>query len=367
MPGRAAHVLGVFTCALLVTGCGGEVEQATPSADVHEEQANFEPSSHPDPTIANARDGLAIEIDRLALEFGGTLGIAVIDIERDWSTGFEADALMPQQSVSKLWVALTALDMADRGHLSLDETVRLTRDDLAVFHQPIRARILREGAVTTDIGDLIERALIESDNTANDAVLNAIGGPDAVRATLVAKGLSTIRFGPGERMMQSAIAGMEWRQRYAFTRLGFFDARDLVPDERREIAFNAYQANPVDGASAQAIAEALASLARGELLSRARTDWLMSVLRQTKSGPNRLKAGVPEGWRLAHKTGTGQFWDGRQSGYNDVGLLYAPGGDTYAVAVMIGETRRETPERMEMMQAVVRAIAAYHDSLSTSR
>lgn len=313
------------------------------------------------------RDVLATEIDRLALDFGGSTGIAVVDVGSDWSTGFDADAVLPQQSVSKLWVAITALDQADRGELNLSDTVRLTRNDLAVFHQPIRAQILNEGAVTTDIADLIERALTESDNTANDAVLNVVGGPDAVRAMLAEEELTSIRFGPGERLMQSAIAGLAWRQTYAFTRMGFFDARDLVPDDEREIAFNSYQSNPVDGATPQAVASALARLARGELLSAERTDWLLSVLRRTKSGPNRLKAGVPDGWEIAHKTGTGQYWDGRQSGYNDVALLFAPDGRTYSVAVMIGETRRETPERMEMMQAVVRAVAAYHDTHSRER
>ena len=180
---------------------------------------------------------------------------------------------------------------------------------------------------------------------------------------LVEKGLTGIRFGPGERVMQSAIAGLEWRQHYAFTREGFFDARDAVSDERRETAFSAYVSNPVDGATPLAIATALARLTRGELLSEDRTQWLLSVLRRTKSGPNRLKAGGPEGWEIAHKTGTGQYWDGRQSGYNDVGLLFAPDGRRYALAVMIGETRRPTPERMEMMQSVVSAVANYHTAL----
>jgi len=318
-----------------------------------------------EPATPLPRDVLATEIDRLALDFGGTVGIAVVDVENEWSTDFDADKLLPQQSVSKLWVAITALERVDRGDMRLSDTVRLTRDDLAVFHQPIRPQILREGAVNKTVEDLIERALIESDNTANDAVLNAVGGPDAVRAMLADKQLSSIRFGPGERAMQSAIAGLAWRQSYAFTKLGFFDARDLVPDNEREIAFNSYQSNPVDGATPQAIASGLARLSRGELLSSASSDWLLSVLRRTKSGPNRLKAGVPEGWEIAHKTGTGQYWDGRQSGYNDVALLYAPDGRTYAVAVMIGETRRETPERMEMMQAVVRAVADYHNTFQT--
>ena len=163
--------------------------------------------------------------------------------------------------------------------------------------------------------------------------------------------------------MQSAIAGLEWRQEYAYTRLGFFDARDALPDSVRAAAFRRYQDDPVDGASALAIAGALARLERGHLLTRERTRWLIQQMVDARSGPNRLRAGAPEGFTLAHKTGTGQFYEGRQSGYNDVGLLYAPDGSAYAIAVMIGETQRPTEDRMAMMQAVTRAVADYHNAL----
>ncbi len=347
----AGRFLSLAAALLLVTGCTNADEAALPEA----QEAEL-----PDLTPQEiAQEALATEIDRLALDFGGTLGIAVVDVESGWSTGFDAERLLPQQSVSKTWVALTALMQADRGELDLSQSLRLTRNDLTVFHQPIRNRILREGVVSVEIEELIEAAITESDNTANDAVLNAVGGPEAVRAMLDEQRLAGIRFGPGERLMQSAIAGLEWRQHYAFTREGFFEARDAVPDSVRRSAYEDYLADPVDGATPQAIAEALARLARGDLLSAERTAWFLSVMMQTKSGPNRMKAAVPEGWRLAHKTGTGQYWDGRQSGYNDVGLLFAPGGRTYAVAIMVGDTRRSVPERMAMMQAVVRAVVAF--------
>ncbi|KLI63101.1 serine hydrolase [Aurantiacibacter marinus] len=370
------YLIPLLIGALTLSGCNApdaDGRQVNSDSLAGENSAETDPEINPEINaeinwaLALSRDVLATEIDRLALEFGGSTGIAVIDIKNGWSTGFEEEKILPQQSVSKLWVAITALEHADRGELSLSDKVRLTRDDLAVFHQPIRARILNEVAVEIDIAELIERALTESDNTANDAVLNAIGGPDAVRAMLAKKEMIGIRFGPGERMMQSAIAGLTWRQSYAFTGMGFFDARELVPANEREIAFNSYQSNPVDGATPLAIASALARLSRAEILSAGSRDWLISVLRRTKSGPNRLKAGVPDGWEIAHKTGTGQYWNGRQSGYNDVGLLLAPDGCNYAVAVMIGETRRETPDRMELMQGVARAVAEYHNTLAENR
>lgn len=355
----------------LLPACGTAEEERRPFGVVQhdDEVAVAEPVPTPtpeplDPHVEETRAQLTALLTDLGRDFGGSVGIAVVDVEEDWTTGFGEENLLPQQSVSKLWVTLTALDQIDKGELAPDRKIIIGRDDLTVFHQPIRSTVLARGSVETDPIELIERAITESDNTANDALLNAVGGPEAVRTMLREKGLAHIRFGPGEREMQSRIAGLEWQQRYALTRQGFFDARDEVPDARRKSAFERYLADPIDGATPRAVATALARLVRGDLLSEQSTEQLVDIMRQTKSGPRRLKGAVREGWSIAHKTGTGQFYDGRQSGYNDVGLLFSPDGRAYALAVMIGETRRPTPERMDMMQSVVRAVIDYHEALS---
>ena len=300
-------------------------------------------------------------------DFAGKVGIAVHDPARERMMHFNGTDLYPQQSVSKLWVALTALDQADRGELDLSETATVRRGDVAVFYSPIRRSVVANGSFSTSYRDFIERAITASDNTANDMVLRRVGGPDAVRATLARKGFSDIRFGPGERPMQSAIAALEWNQSYAFDDL-FFEVRKTVPHDLRQAAFDDYVDDPVDGATPVAIAAALAQLHEGELLSEAATRQFLAWLDEVKSGPNRLKGGLPEGWSIGHKTGTGQVLDivplgdpADQSGYNDVGILTAPDGSKYTLAVMIGRTQVPVPERMEMMHAVVRAVAGYHE------
>ena len=90
-----------------------------------------------------------------------------------------------------------------------------------------------------------------------------------------------------------------------------------------------------------------------------RADPQLGLLEQVKSGPNRLKGGVPAGWSVGHKTGTGQVWGAEQSGYNDVAILTAPDGDRYTVAVMIARTAQPVPARMAMMHEVVAAVVAY--------
>src|SRR6266496_1005652 len=122
-------------------------------------------------------------IKELGSSFDGRVGIAVRSIDDGWSVGWKAGELYPQQSVSKLWVSITALDAVDKGRVRLDDKVTLTRDDLTLFHQPIAALILA-GGYTTKLDDLMFKAITTSDNTANDKLMRVVGGPAAVRGII---------------------------------------------------------------------------------------------------------------------------------------------------------------------------------------
>ena len=311
---------------------------------------------------AAARRILEGQVRALGQAFSGDIGIAVRDVQSGWTTAYDGDTYFPQQSVSKFWVALTALDKADRGELSLSRPVTLTKADITLFHQPVAAQIGANGYTTT-IDSLMTRALQQSDNTCNDAVLWRAGGPEAVRTFLRDKGLSGIRFGPGERLLQSRIAGMEWKQSYAYGG-GFYAARNAIPASVRRAAFERYIKDPMDGATPNGIVEALARLKRGELLSPGSTSKLLSIMSNTKTGPQRLKGGLAPGWRLAHKTGTGQVLGGVQAGYNDIGVVTGPDGRSYAVAVMIRRTSAPLGERMAAMQSTVRAVISFDQNLT---
>jgi len=303
---------------------------------------------------------LEARIRELGRSFDGEVGIAAREIETGWTTSWNGERYFPQQSVSKFWVAITALQRVDAGGLDLAREVTLTREDLTLFHQPIATQIDANGYTTT-VGALMFRAMTQSDNTANDAVLRQAGGPNAVRAMLTRNRLEGIRFGPGERVMQSQIAGLQWSPAYSVGR-AFYQARSNVPAERRRTSFEAYVEDPIDGATPLGLVDGLSRLRRGELLSRGSTERLLSIMSQTRTGPQRLTGGLAPGWRIAHKTGTGQVLGPVQAGYNDIGILTAPDGRHFAVAVMIGRTAVPIPQRMALMQDVTRAVIAYHEA-----
>jgi len=341
--------------ALTLTAAASIGASATGQAPPQAQKAP--PAARPvPPAPAYIRDRV-IELGR---GFNGQVGIGVRSIDEGWSTGWKADELYPQQSVIKLWVSITAMDAVDHGKVSLDDKVTLGRDDLTVFHQPIRDLILGGGGYTTTLSDLLVRAITTSDNTANDKLMRSVGGPEAVRAMIRAKRLGAIRFYNGERALQSRIAGLIWSPSYSIGN-AFFEARDALPRTVREAAFNRYVSDPYDGAAPSAIVTALARLKRGELLSPGSTTYLLDIMSHTKTGTNRLKGGLAPGWVLNHKTGTGQVFGSFQAGYNDIGILTAPDGRSYSVAVMIKLTSVPLPVRMELMNNVVRAVIAQHD------
>lgn len=298
-------------------------------------------------------------VRNLGQSFNGKVGIAVRRIGSDWTVAWNGNALFPQQSVSKLWVSMTFLDAVDRGKIRLSDTTTITRKDLTLFHQPSAALVGSSGWTTT-YGDLMRRAMTQSDNTANDTLLRAVGGPDAVRGYLARRMIKDIRFGPGERLLQSATAGLDWRQDYSIGR-NFYAARNRLPMSVRVKALDNYLASPPDGAAPSAIVEALAKLKEGAMLSPSSARLLMSIMSEAKTGPQRIKGGVPAGWHYLHKTGTGQILGARSTGFNDVGIMTAPDGTCYAVAVMIGSTTESIPARWQLMQALAKAVAANHE------
>src|SRR4249919_544607 len=189
------------------------------------------------PHIAPA--SLRERVTALGRAFNGSAGISVVSLNDGWQADYNATTLFPQQSCSKLWVAITAMDAVDRGRISRNDKLTLGRDDLTLFHQPISAKSLGNGGHTTTLGTLLFTAITESDNTANDKLMRSIGGPQAVRDMITAKKLGSIRFYEGERALQSKIAGLIWTPSYSIGN-AFYQARDALPMAVRKAAFDRY-------------------------------------------------------------------------------------------------------------------------------
>lgn len=294
---------------------------------------------------------LRTEFQRIAQGVDGRVGVCARDASG--TTCVNGDRRFSLQSVMKLLVGIAVLDAVDRAGWQLDGTVVVRRQDLSVFVQPIADLVTDDGYRTT-IGDLVRRAIIDSDSAATDLLIARLGGPAAVQRVLDRLRLRGVRLDRDERHLQTEIVGLTWRPEYVDPAV-LERAIAAVPEARRDTAWRKYSDDRRDTATPEGMADLLYRLADKQLLSRSSTDWLLATLEETVTFPNRLKAGVPPGWRLGHKTGTSGSWRGVTAAVNDVGVLTAPDGTRIAIAAFIADTRAPGADRGTPMALLARA------------
>ena len=294
------------------------------------------------------------ELVRLTAGFAGRVGIGVAD-----SSGVvcvRGEERFSLQSVMKLIVGMAAMDAVDGRGWTLDEEVVVRREDLSLYVQPLAKLGTAEGYRTT-VGDLVRRAVVDSDSAAADVLVKRLGGPSVVEAFLKRKGIRGVRFDRDEKHLQTEIMGLEWRAEYVDPE-ALQRAIDAVPEEVRDAAYRRYQVDERDTATPRGMAVLLEKLGQGKLLSAGSTAFLLDVMRGTVTFPDRLKAGVPAGWTIGHKTGSSGSWKGVTAATNDVGILTAPDGSRISVAVFVADTRVPLEERATLMAAAARAVVA---------
>lgn len=308
--------------------------------------------------IATAHEKLKTEIDSYWKKFPGRAGIAIYTPFSDKIIGKRQTERFPQQSVSKMWVALRILEQEAAGKLSLDKRIRVTRDDVVVFSQPLKNYLDGRESFDMSLRELLVHSINASDNLANNVLLRVAGGPQAINQMLDRRKMQAVRFGPGEVLLQSAIAGVEWQTEYRNGNV-FKAQRSRIPMAKRKAALNAYLETPLDGAAPGTIALVLKRFSKRDANDPGAK--LLKLMAGTYTGRSRLRSGLTPGWRLAHKTGTGQVLGPIATAVNDVGVMTAPDGCVYPVAVMIAETQAGTQATNALMQNVARAVTRHHE------
>ena len=291
-------------------------------------------------------------LDRLVAGFDGRVGACVADGSDMPFACVNARDPFPMQSVMKLPLAVAVLDAVDQGTLRLDDPILVRKQDLSVYVQPIAKLVGPDGFKTTT-DDLMRRAIVDSDNAAADILIAKLGSPAAVQATLRKKGLEQIRISRDEKHLQSEINGLEWKPEYVDPAV-FDRAVAAVPPARRDAAFQAYLRDTRDTATPVDLTLLVEFLDKGRLLSPASCQHLLDILRQTTTMPDRLKAGVSDGWTIGHKTGTSGDWGGMTAATNDVGILTGPNQEKIYISIFIAESRASAADRAALMANIAR-------------
>ncbi|MEX2125309.1 MAG: class A beta-lactamase [Woeseia sp.] len=245
---------------------------------------------------------------------GGRVGVMAIDTGDGLEISHRADERFAMCSTFKWILAAFVLSQVDQDEVALDERLSYGTEDL-LDYAPVAKKHVEAGWLTVEA--LCQAAVAISDNTAANLLLNRVGGPAELTAFLRQSGDTVTRLDRNEPTLNTNVAG----------------------DER-------------DTTSPRAMAGTMNRILLGDLLSMPSRDRLIRWLKETTTGLDRLRAGLPSDWVAGDKTGTGA-----NGAANDVAIAWPPNRKPVLIAAYLSEADA-TPEARNAAHArIATAIA----------
>ncbi len=248
-------------------------------------------------TAANAQRALKALHKRI----GGRLGVHVLDSQSGRRIAYGDRARFAMASTFKLPLAAALLWQVDRGAFPLSRTLQVTREDL-IANSPAVSAKLATGATGMSIEELCAAVVVQSDNAAANVLLKGIGGPQALTQFMRTIGDEETRLDRMELELNSNLPG----------------------DER-------------DTTTPRAMVESMLRIITQDVLTVPSRAMLIDWMSKSKTGLDRVRAGLPKAWQSADKTGTGA-----NGAVNDLVLTYPPGRRPILMAVYMSESTLDT-------------------------
>jgi beta-lactamase class A len=229
---------------------------------------------------ALAAPPLDLEAAVLAAEktTGGRIGLAVHDTATGRRFSHRGGERFPMASTFKMLLVAAVLARVDKGTDRLDRAIPVRASDILDVSPVSKAHV----GGTATVAELCEATIIYSDNTAANLLLPAVGGPAGLTAWLRGIGDRVTRLDRIEPMMSEALPG-----------------------------------DPRDTTSPDAVLGSWETLLLGTTLSPASRTRLTGWLVANTTGGTRLRAGLPKGWKVGDKTGTGGH-----GSVNDIAIVW---------------------------------------------
>lgn len=231
--------------------------------------------------IASNVDDAAAKLAALERQHGGRLGVSILDTGNGHRVAHRGDERFLMCSTFKLMAVAAVLARVDRGGEKLDRRIVFGKD-VVLSYAPITSH--RVGAPGMSVAELCQAAITVSDNTAANLLLASLGGPAAVTAFVRSLGDTLTRLDRTEPDLNIASPG---------------DIRDTT--------------------TPNAMLATMQKVLLGNALADSSREQLLAWLRGCSTGADKLRAGVPTGWTVGDKTGSGA-----QNETNDIGILYPP-------------------------------------------
>lgn len=229
---------------------------------------------------------LALDLSELEARHGGRLGLAA-RTSRGETAAWRGEERFGYCSTFKLFLAAATLERVRDGQERLDRPVPILESDMTE-HAPVTAPAVG-GTLTVE--ELCRGIIDLSDNPGANILIRELGGLDAWR---------------------------DWHRRISdtVTSVDRLEPELNLPDGDKDTT------TPNQTVANLSIVHGAAAVRLPGALRRMLFNWLI----ETPTGPGRLKAAAPEGWRVGHKTGTSAALT------NDIGFLWPPEGAPVRIA-----------------------------------
>jgi beta-lactamase class A len=256
-------------------------------------------------------DGFAAAMGKIESASGGRLGVAAFDLGRKVQLSYRGNERFPMCSTFKV-LASSSILAREPGLLA--KRIRYTKQDL-VAYSPVTEKHVADGMTNAE---LCAAAIQYSDNTAANLLLKQIDGPAGLTAYARSLGDEVFRLDRWETELNSAIPG-----------------------------------DPRDTTSAVAMMRTLQKLALGDGLPATQRKMLVDWMLGNTTGDTRIRAGVPAGWNVADKTGSGSYGT-----TNAVGVAWTPDGAPIVIAVFFTQPAKEANTKSDVVANATRAVVA---------
>ncbi|HEX5168197.1 MAG TPA: class A beta-lactamase, subclass A2 [Cyclobacteriaceae bacterium] len=259
-------------------------------------------------------DVLQHNIEQLLKTKKATVGVSILGLEDKTALSVNGTQHYPMQSVFKFHIALAILNEVDKGKLSLEKEILISKSDLAQnMYSPIRDAY--PDGIKLSIKEILRYTVSLSDNIGCDILLKQIGGPKVVNDYIHGLGVKDVSIQLNEAEMHQY-----W-----------------------EAQFRNWSTPP-------AATGLLKIFASGKILSKSSHDFLWKVMTETPTGRNRITGKLPAGTTVTHKTGTSDTSEeGVMAAVNDIGIVTLPDGQHFAIAVFVSNSKESIEANEEII------------------
>ncbi len=266
------------------------------------------------------------EIESIIRASKGTVGVAMMELGGGKAFVVNGNVRFPMQSVFKFPLAMAVLAEVDKGKFALNQKFLITKKDLSPdTWSPIRDKY-PEGNVELTLAEILAYTVSQSDNSGCDFLFRLLGGPAKVHKYIRSLGVKEIAIATNEAEMQAA-----W-----------------------DVQF-------INWCKPQAMLRLLEILYQGRKLSPASNAFLLQVMTETTTGPNRIKGLLPAETSVAHKTGTSGTNDkGVTAAVNDVGIITLPNGKKFALVVFVSNSTDDSKTSENIIARIAQAARDYY-------